>query len=205
MAFLTDSEKQTIEQAIADAEKKTSGELVAVIAHAADDYLYVSLLWAALIALAVPGLIALSGIQELQAWRYVTQIAVFLFLAVIFRWQPLLDFIVPRALKHRRAHRLAVEQFLSHNLHQTRERTGVLLFVSVAEHYVEIIADEGINAKVGQQQWDAIVNNFTGSVKAGRVADGFLKAVTDCGELLATHFPVGDNVINELPDHLIEI
>lgn len=205
MGFLSDSEKQSIEQAIADIEQKTSGELVAVIAHCADDYLYVSLMWAALTALAIPGLIALIDSPELSVYRYPIQIATFLLLAVILRWSPLLNVIVPRALKHRRAHRLAVEQFLSHNLHQTRDRTGVLLFVSVAEHYVEIIADKGINDLVEQSQWDAIVADFTQCVKTGRVADGFLHAVTACGDLLTTNFPRGEDDTNELPDHLVEI
>ena len=205
MAFLSASEKQQIEQAIAAVEQQSSGELVAVIAHAADDYLYVSLLWAALTALLVPGLIAFSGVDVLFGWQYGIQIAVFLLLAVILRWRPLLKFIVPRALQYRRAHRLAVEQFLSHNLHHTRERAGVLLFVSVAEHYVEIIADEGINRKVEQQQWDRIVEGFVSSVRSGQVASGFLMAVATCGELLSRHFPAGDNDNNELPDHLIEI
>lgn len=205
MAFLTASEKQAIEQAIAEAEQKTSGELVAVIAQAADDYLYVSLLWAALIALAIPGLMALAGADTVSARQYGIQIAAFLLLAVILRWPPILKTIVPPAMKFRRAHRLAVEQFLSHNLHQTRERTGVLLFVSVSERYVEIIADAGINARVGQQQWDSIVSSFTDSVKAGRVASGFLEAVATCSELLSAHFPARENDTNELPDHLVEI
>jgi putative membrane protein len=121
------------------------------------------------------------------------------------RWRPLLMRVIPRALRHRRAHRLALEQFYSHNLHQTRERTGVLLFVSVAERYVEIIADKGIDEVVNKDAWRAIVDAFIGQVRAGRVGDGFVEAVDACGALLAGHFPADGAVVNELSDHLVEI
>ena len=205
MVFLSSTEKQNIERAIAEAELKTSGELVAVIAHSSDDYLYVSLLWAALVALMTPGLIALSALPWLLDWQYAIQICTFFVLALIFRWPPMLSFIVPRTLKHRRAHRLAMEQFLSHNLQQTRERSGVLLFVSVAEHYVEIIADEGISARVTQMQWESIITDFTQAVRTDRVAEGFIHAATACGELLEKHFPRQAQDQNELPNHLVEI
>ncbi len=205
MTFLSDTEKQQIQQAIAEAEQHTSGELITVIAQQADDYLYVTLMWAALIALAVPGLVGLAGSETLMAWRYPLQIIVFFVLAVLFRWPPLTLQLVPRAIRQRRAHRLALEQFLSHNLHQTRDRTGVLLFVSVFEHYVEIIADEGIDRRVPQSEWDAIVADFVVAVRSGQVAEGFLNAVAACDRLLSTHFPPRPDDENELPDHLIEI
>jgi putative membrane protein len=81
----------------------------------------------------------------------------------------------------------------------------VLIFVSVAEHYVEILADQAINAKVAQAEWDAIIAVFVMTVKQGRVAEGFEQAVDACGALLAQHFPAAPGERNELPDHLIEI
>ena len=80
------------------------------------------------------------------------------------------------------------------------ERTGVLLFVSAAEHYVEIIADKGINDVVADDAWQDIVQNFVQHVKQQQVTDGFLTAIAACGELLADHFPATDKDINELPN-----
>jgi putative membrane protein len=100
---------------------------------------------------------------------------------------------------------LAQEQFFQQNLHHTNERTGLLLFVSIAEHYVEIIADKGINDVVHAGVWDEVVTDFIEQVKAGQVTTGFLHAVKTCGDVLAEHFPGSHENQNELPNHLIEI
>src|SRR3546814_13777191 len=83
--------------------------------------------------------------------------------------------------------------------------SDLLIFVSVAEHYVEILADQAINEKVAQEEWDSIVAAFVAAVKQGRVAEGFEQAVDACGALLAQHFPAAPGERNELPDRLIEI
>ena len=69
----------------------------------------------------------------------------------------------------------------------------MLLFVSVAEHYVEIIADKGINDVVPTGTWEHVVAEFVEKVKSGRIADGFVGAVEACGEPLVQHFPVGEH------------
>jgi putative membrane protein len=105
----------------------------------------------------------------------------------------------------RRAARTAREQFLAQGVHNTQDRCGILIFVSVGEHYVEILADRAINEKVEQAEWDAIVADFVQAVKKGEVAAGFEQAVAACGKLLETNFPATPGDRNELPDHLIEI
>ena len=81
----------------------------------------------------------------------------------------------------------------------------MLIFVSLAERYAEIVADAGINAKVPQDMWDSIVAGLIDDAKHGRLADGFVTAVAAVGALLAEHFPVGPDDVNELDDHLVEI
>ena len=80
---------------------------------------------------------------------------------------------------------------------------GVLLFVSVAEHHAQIIADKGIDAKVAPGTWKHIVDDLTAAIGGGHPADGFVAAITAIGAVLAQHFPPGANDPNELPDHLI--
>ena len=80
--------------------------------------------------------------------------------------------------------------------------SGVLIFVSAAEHYVEIIADRGISRHVTHEQWQAIVDAFTAAVKRGETLRGFLDCVNACGELLKRHVPATDQK-NELPNHLV--
>ena len=81
----------------------------------------------------------------------------------------------------------------------------MLIFVSVAEHYVEIIADQGIDALVPPGTWDRAVAEFVEQVRAGRIGEGFLAAIAAVGERLAEHFPRAAGDIDELPNRLIEI
>lgn len=221
MAFLNDDEKRRLKARIEAAEQRTRGELVAVIAHQSDPYAYIPLLWASVIALSLPPVIAFAG-PWVALWRdswntapgsfsvdlitlSVIQLASFVVLALAFRWTPLKMRLIPKSTRLRRAGRTAREQFLAQEVHHTADRCGVMIFVSVAEHYVEILADQAINEKVDQAEWDAIVANFVAAVKRGEIATGFEQAVDACGDLLAKHFPAGPEGRNELPDHLIEI
>jgi putative membrane protein len=205
MAFLSKTEKERIAAAIRQAELKSSGELVTVIAGSADTYRYIQLLWPALIALALP-MILLSFAPALPVtWVVVAQLGLFLFLQLVLLIPSVKMLAIPRSVKRRRAGRLAREQFFEHGLHLTRGRTGVLIFVSVAEHYVEIIADEGINSHIPEGTWDSVVADFVSDVRADRITDGFLVAIKAVGDQLAEHFPRSDEVVDELPNRLIEI
>jgi putative membrane protein len=205
MAFLGDRDRQRIRAAIEAAERRTRGEFVTVIAREADEYRYIPLLWAALIALLIPVFVRLGGQPWLVANGYAIQIAGFILLALLFRLPAIKHRLIPNAVQQRRAHRIALEQFLLQNLTETEERTGVLLFVSIAEHYVEIIADKGINNRVDAGTWEALVRDFVACVREGRIAEGFVRTIEACGDLLEAHFPARDGGRNELPDHLIEL
>jgi putative membrane protein len=113
------------------------------------------------------------------------------------------DRLVPRAVLHERAHARAVEQFLVQNLHTTEGRTGVLIFVSVAERYAEILADAGIHRKVAEGTWQTIVDELTAQIGEGRQTDGFVHAIERVGVYLAEHYPPGSAPANALPNHLI--
>jgi len=205
MAFLDDSERQRIRDTISDVERNTRGELVTVITRCSDDYRYIPYLWAALLALLVPGILSLDIVPLAANLYYLVQICTFLGAAVLFNWTPLKVRLIPPAVRKLRAHRLAQEQFFLQNLHSTPERTGVLLFVSVAEHYVEIIADSGINAVVADSAWEGIVEGFVKDVRDDRIVEGFVTTIGACGELLAEHFPATGETDNALPDHLVEL
>ncbi len=204
MVFLSAEEKVRITEAIKQAESRTSGEIVTVIAGSADAYWFIPLLWAAVLALSVPAAVLLVNPWIYPVELYGGQLLLFAVLALLFRWKPLKMRLVPGAVKQRRAGRLAREQFLAQGLHHTKDRTGVLVFVSVAEHYVEVLADSGINEKVAPDAWTNLVDAFVARVKENRVADGFLEAVAGCGAVLAEHFPRATGDKDELPNHLIE-
>ena len=106
-------------------------------------------------------------------------------------------------MKRARAHATAVEQFLARGLHTTEARTGVLVFVSLAERYAEVIADAGIAGKVGQEVWDRAVAGLIGEIRAGRLAEGLIAAVGEAGAVLAAHFPIRPDDRNELANDVI--
>lgn len=205
MRILTDDDKTTVSDAIKHAERRTSGELVTVITPASDDYWFIPSLWASLIALMVPAVILLVGTWMDALTLFSVQIGVFLVLVTLFRVPALKHMLVPKNIKHLRASRTAREQFFIQGLQNTEGRTGILLFVSVAEHYVEVIADKGINDVVPDGTWDKVVNDFVLKVKEKRYTQGFIDAIEDCGNILAEHFPAQRENENELPNHLIEL
>jgi putative membrane protein len=205
MTFLKDGAKSRISDAIKNAEAQTSGELVTVIARSSDDYAFIPLLWSSMLALLTPIVLLVFDFGLSTQMIFTVQLAVFLILSLLFRFTPLGQRLVPKSVKRMRAARLAREQFLAQRLHHTAERTGVLIFVSVAEHYVEILADQGINDRVEQSEWDSIVAAFVDNVKRRRIEQGFVAAIEACGTLLAQHFPKTPGNPDELPNHLVEI
>jgi putative membrane protein len=205
MRFLSEEDRRRIAIAVRKAEHRTAGEVVTVIARRADLYLVIPLLIASGVALALPGALWLLDALPDFFTLYALQLGLFVALILLLRWQTLTVRLVPDRIKATRVARRAREQFLLRGLHRTRDRAGVLLFVAVAEHRVELIADEGINALVPPGTWDGIVAAFTQAVRAGRVADGFVAAIDAVADVLAVHFPRAADDTNELPDRLVEL
>ncbi len=201
-AFMSAEDEKRVGAAIQAAERKTSGEIVAVVAADSDSYLWAPILVAALLALAVEAPLIVFTWMTIQ-WIYVIQVLTFVGLALLLSRPPLRYMLVPPSVKRERAHRRAVEQFLAQNLHTTSGRTGVLIFVSVAERYAEILADSGIHTKVKAAEWQEIVTLLTSAIGDDRTGDGFVAAIERCGTILAKHFPPGTHDPNALPDHLI--
>ena len=202
MTLFSDQERARISAAISAAERNTSGEIVAVVTEASDAYHYVPFLWAALAALIVPWpLIHFTWIAV--QWIYLVQLLVFLALIAILWPRRMRTALVPRSIQRAHAHRRATEQFLVQNLHTTAGRTGVLIFVSVAERYAEILADKGIDARVTPGTWQGIVDSLTRELSLSHATDGFVQAIERAGHHLAQHFPPGAHDPDELPNHLI--
>ena len=202
MTLVAEADQRRIADAITEAERTTSGEIVAMITPESASYLYGPFLWAALAALAVPWPFVFWTWWPIQH-IYVLQLAVFAILVVVLMPRPVRLALIPRSVKHARAHRRAVEQFLAQNLHTTVGRTGVLIFVSVGERFAEILADAAIHAKVPQSEWQAIVADLTDQIGKGRPGDGFVRAIAAVGEHLAKHFPPDASNPHALSNHLI--
>lgn len=202
MSLISDSDAQRIGEAINAAERRTSGEIIAVIARESSTYTYVPLLYAGLIALLVPWPFIFFTWMRVET-IYLIQIVVFVAIALAAWTRPLRYWLVPGRVKRERAHRRAVEQFLAQNLHTTKGRTGVMIFASEAERFAEVIADIDIREKVGNETWQRMVDQLIARISANEAGDGFIDAVSEAGRHLAAHFPPGSYDPNELPNHLI--
>lgn len=207
---LTKADHERIADAIRDAETKTSGEIYCVLARISDNYFYPSafiVVLAILIigfALAVVLELLWLGVQ-LPVFLYAQILAVACALLVLSYFPSVRIQLVPKRLRYQRAHEAAIKQFLARNVHITAERTGVLIFVSLAEQYAEVVADSGINARVQQGDWNSVVAGLVDAASDDRLTDGFVGAIEAVGEHLARHFPPRRRNPNELDDHLVEI
>ena len=203
MSFFSAKDSDRISAAITDAEGNTSGEIIAVVVEQSSRYQHVPFMWAALLALVVPWPLIHFTWMKVQ-WIFLIQLLVFF--CAFWRSRGIRRSVSRWSLSRSRnanVHRRAAEQFLAQNLYTTAGRTGVLLFVSIAEQRVEIIADSGIDARVAKGTWQKIVDDFTAEIGAGRQVEGFVQAIDRIGAHLAEHFPPGLLNPNELPDHLI--
>ena len=122
---------EAISAAIHEAEQRTSGQIVCVLAHSSSAYAYVPILWASALALFAPW-----PLIDFTPWSvqriFLIQLAVFIIAGVAFSLTPLRRLLVPRAVQRARAHRAALEQFVVRRVAHTKNRTGVLIFVSVS-------------------------------------------------------------------------
>jgi len=193
---------ERIAEAIRRTETATSGEVFCVLARASGSYRAYPLVIAFLLALLVPlPLIYLTFTSAIAI--YSAQLGAALVLALVFNHRAFRFGIVPKRVKHDRAHAEAQNQFAAHGLHQTQSRTGVLIFVSLAERYVEVVADTGISEKVTDEVWDEAVKALLDAIKRDELGNGFIEAIGICGKVLAEHFPPGAVNKDELPNKLV--
>ncbi len=202
MALLNEVEQRKVAEAIARVEQHTDAELVTVLAARADDYAYIPLLWASLLALIVPGVVYyLAGWPSVHGLLLVQWLSLII-LGLLFRIPAITTRLIPRSVRHWRASNLARRQFLEQNLHHTVGSTGILIFVSEAERYVEILVDQGISSRLDDSVWATIVATFTVQVKQGQTLQGFVSCIDACGQLLKVHVPL-THERNELPNRLV--
>jgi putative membrane protein len=206
----SDAEMAAVRAAVTEAEKRTSGEIVPYVVPASDAY--PNALWkgATLGALAGP-LLALALHRLWDLWGthlelWVTAPAAagaaigFLLAAFV---PPVKRWLAGDEMLELRTRQRAEMAFLEEEVFRTRERTGILLFLSLFEHRVVVLADGGIHTLVEPGQWDGIAARIAAGIRAGRGGEALLEAIQSCGALLERHGVArrADDV-NELPDEL---
>ncbi len=198
---LSAEDRKRISAAIHAAEANTSGEIVCVLARTSSDATALPIFIAAVIALALPWpLVAFTAMPVSR--MLLLQIVVFLALGCILLLPRVRVALIPRKARRAVAHRAAMAQFVIRGIGRKPNRAGILIFVSLAERYARIIADEGIAARVTQSEWQKAVDSLTAHMRSGSIADGFVAAIEMCGRSLAAHFPRAAQARDELPDRI---
>ena len=203
--FLNEEERAKIQAAVKEAEKKTAGEIVPMVVSASYDYPVADILGA--VAFSLPLALILAPIVGHWFWIGSQNMWLFLgFLIPLFfvfhqvvRHTPWLKRVfVPQGDIEEEVKEAALVSFFKEGLYKTREGTGVLIFISLFEHKVWVLADRGINEKVEQKEWDEIVRGVVTGIREHRQADAICEAVNRAGDLLKTHFPVKADDTDEL-------
>lgn len=198
---LSKQDRERISITIRAVEAKTSGEIVCVLAQSSSDATSLPILVATMVALALPWLLVAFTAMSVHR-LLLLQVIVFFALAALLCLPRVRVALVPRAARRAVAHRVAMEQFTIRGIAHKKDRSGILIFVSLAERYARIIADDGIAAHVPQSEWQGAIDALIAHMRDGRVADGFITAIEICGNQLARHFPRTEASRDELPDRI---
>ncbi|CAG0964938.1 hypothetical protein ARNL5_01220 [Anaerolineae bacterium] len=189
--LFSESDLARIKAAVVEAEGKTSGEIVPFVVERSDDYEVAEWRGGALLGTSVA--IVFAALHELTdlwlplnfAGLVAVSIVAFVAGMLAARVVPVLTrLLAGRELMTHHAGRRAAEAFIAEEVFQTRDRTGILLFVSLLERTVIVVGDAGINARVQKTEWDAIVALIVAGLKQGMPADGMVRAIGACGALL---------------------
>jgi putative membrane protein len=200
--MISTDEQARLANVIGDVEHETSGEIVLVIAEQAGHYRTVPLLWGMLAGLVAPWpLIWLTDISTSRI--FLIQLAVALASSLVLSWPRLRFALVPRSIKHAQAHEAASREFLRRGMTRTREKTGVLIYLALAEHHAEILADTGVADKVDPEVWAGIVADLTAAIGDDRMIAGLEQAIRRMGAILAEHAPPRLDDVDELPNKVI--
>lgn len=198
--LLSESDTRAIAEHVAVAERRTAGEIVVVITERSGEYgteraafgLVVTLLTAIALYLLLPHV---SGL-----WILTAQAPLWLLLWWVTGQAGVLHRIVPRAEQEAQVQARAKQLFIDEGVTETRDRSGVLLFLSEAERRIELLADRGIHERVGKEAWQVTVDKVVGAIHHGEAKAGITAAVDAIAENLARHFPPRDDDENELAD-----
>ena len=220
MTFLNEEDRKKIRDAVEEAEKGTGGEIVTAIIEESDNYSAREMFFGICIGfityfLLIPARGSLERIIDSMFWTdsvnlISTLMIVLSFfcacIAYVLAQIPAIDrLLIGKKAMAEAVRRRAMRHFAESAVYDTVDRTGVLLFISVLERRVELIADKGINKRVEDNLWDGIVSELVRGLREKQGADAIVKALKSIGSILAEMVPPREDDVNELgnaPDEL---
>jgi len=208
--FLTDEERRQIEEKVREAEASTSGEIVVMAVGESSNYpsAIMAASGAISLVLAIGGTMTIGhkmGYGSENMWFFLILFALFFMVSneAVKRFPVLKRPFVSREEIAEEVEEAAIHSFYHRKVHETRDRTGILIYISLYEHSVRVLADTGIDAVVGKQAWQGVVETITKGIRDQRQGEAIASAVEQCGKLLSRHFPRKPDDTNELNDAVI--
>lgn len=195
--------QEAVERRIREAEALTSGEIVVMVVEGSSRYRHATISGALLAAMALAVPVAHFGGGE-GMWPF---LGVFIPLFIAFH-ELLVRVPALRRLFARKGEmedavgRASLAAFYEKGISGTEAHTGVLIYISLFERMVRVVADKGINAKVEPGAWEEVVGGIVGGIRRGEAAGALGEAVGRCGEMLSRHFPIREDDRNELSNRI---
>jgi putative membrane protein len=191
---LSAADVEAVRRAVAAAESTSAGDIVPYVVAASDHY--ASATWKAVALGAMSGpLVAWAAERQWGLWS-TTAFAWMVLpaaaggalgLLVVHFFPRLRRLLAGRAMLEARTTQRAAAAFLEQEVFRTAGRTGILLFLSLFERRVVVLADSGIHARVGEREWERISAGVVAGIRAGDVGDALVEAIGECGALLVQH------------------
>jgi putative membrane protein len=206
----SENDLERIKAAVRQAEENISGEIVPVIVSNSGHYtsamykggVFAGIFMFILIIIFDRYVPALAVYDPLMIFFCVMMMGGLGALATQYI-EPLKRLLVAQSQKDNATRLRAETAFLEEEIFNTRQRTGIMIFISFFEHEVMVIADTGISKVVEQKEWDKIVNTLTDHIRRDKIVEGLETSLKRCGEiLLEKGFTKTADDINELRDDL---
>lgn len=201
--MLTDEQEQRIREAVHQAERKTSGEIVPMVVEASSTYPHLDFV-GGLLGLVLGTLLAVWVFPECVHLRLLgAQALGFAVGFLLCRHFPVVkrSLLSPK-IREEEVFERALRAFQELELYRTQDRTGVLILVSLLERRVQVLADTGINARVKPGAWNHVLEIVLAGIRGKDLCSGLCDAIVKCGEILAAEFPIQSGDRNELADDL---
>ncbi len=188
--LFSDAQKEKVRQAVQAAERSTRGEIMVMLVDESDPYREAEL--AGAFSLSALAALALStALQLTSIWFYIPVTVVFFvpFLILFKRFPHLKLALLTRKRVDEAVKERAVYGFFQKGVHMTDEQTGILIFISVMERKVWILADRGIHGKIAPHIWTSLAREVANGIKEDRAFDALCSVIRKCGAELTRHFP----------------
>lgn len=202
--FFTETEKEKIAATVADVESRTTGEVVVMVVDSSDPYADAEIIGILLGSSSLSLLLTVLFCHSSLFWFIaLTLLLLAPFHFLVTKVAPLKALLIVNRRRDEAVRERALSAFVEKGLHQTRENTGVLFFLSLLERRVWVLADRGIYGKIGQETLNQFAKGVSQGVKQGRAYEALIEAIQAVGQLLSKHFPMKPPNIDELPDKVI--